>query len=76
MGDAALVCSCREDMVLATRMFDEVASELDLTLSVPKTKLVVARIGVTDHDLVYRSVVLGVLLYGAKIWALTQELVG
>jgi len=40
--DAALVCSCREELVLATRMFDEVASKVGLILSVPKTKLLVA----------------------------------
>ena len=39
--DAALVCSCREDVVLAARIFDEVATENGLTLSVPKTKLLV-----------------------------------
>ena len=49
--DAALMCSCSEDMVLAARMFDEVASELGLTLSVPKTKLLVTGIGLTDDDL-------------------------
>ena len=37
-GDAALMCSCREHMVLAARIFDEVATENGLTLSVPKTK--------------------------------------
>ena len=40
--DAALVCSCREDMVLAVRTFDEVATKYSLTLSVPKKKLLVA----------------------------------
>ena len=43
--DAALVCSCRENMVLAARIFDEVATGNGLTLSVPKTKLLVAGIG-------------------------------
>ena len=46
--DAALVCSCRENMVLAARLFDEVATENGLTLSVPKTKLLVAGIGLTN----------------------------
>ena len=49
--DAALVCSSRENMVLAARTFDEVATEYGLTLSVPKTKLLVAGIGLTDDDL-------------------------
>ena len=137
VDDAALVCSCRENMVLAARMFDKVAGESGLTLSVPKTKLLVAGTGLTSDDLapleldegvvdvvdqfkylgslveahawllklvielhkhlgllavsvilftasdltletkrmVYRSVVLGVLLYGAETWAPTQELV-
>ena len=34
-------------MVLTARMFDEVARELGLTLSGPKTKLLVAGIGLT-----------------------------
>ena len=128
--DAALVCSCREDVMLAARIFDEVATENGLTLNVPKTKLLVAGFGLTIDDLapleldggvvevveqfkylgslveacggevscriaqasrafgslrdsvfnasdlimetkrmVYRSVVLGVLLYGAETWA-------
>ena len=37
--DAALVCSCREEMILAARIFDKVATEFGLTLSVPKMKL-------------------------------------
>ena len=40
--DAALVCSCRENMVLVARIFDEVATEHGLTLSVLNTKLLVA----------------------------------
>ena len=131
--NTALVCSCREDVVLAARIFDEIATENGLTLSVPKTKLLVAGIVLTNDDLapleldggvvgvveqfkylgslveacdrivgevscriaqasrafgslcdsmftasdltmetkemVYRSVVLGVLLYGAETWA-------
>ena len=46
--DAALVCSCREDVVLAARV---VATENGLTLSVPKTKLLVAGLGLTIDDL-------------------------
>ena len=42
--DAVLVCSCGEDMVLAARTFDEIATKYGLTLSVPKTKLLVARL--------------------------------
>ena len=49
--DAALVCFCRESMVLVARIFDEVATENGLTLSVPKTKLLVAGIGLTNDDL-------------------------
>ena len=49
--DTALVCSCRENMILAARMFDKVAGESGLTLSVPKTKLLVAGTGLTSDDL-------------------------
>ena len=49
--NAALVCSCRENMVLAARMFDEIATECVLTLSVPKTKLLVAGLGLTTDVL-------------------------
>ena len=38
-------------MILAARMFDKVATEFGLTLSVPKTKLLVAGIGLTGDDL-------------------------
>ena len=48
---AALVCSCREDVVLAARIFDEIATENGLTLSVPKTRLLVAGLGFTIDDL-------------------------
>ena len=37
-------------MILAARMFDKVATEFGLTLSVPKTKLLVAGIGLTGDD--------------------------
>jgi len=50
--NADLACSSREDVVLAARIFDEVTGGLGLTLSVPKTKLLVTRIGLTDGDLV------------------------
>ena len=50
--DAPLVCSYTVNMVLAVRMFDEVATEHSLTLSVPKTKLLVAGIGLNNDDLV------------------------
>ena len=42
------MCSCR---VLAASTFDEVATEYGLTLSVPKTKLVVAGLKLTNDDL-------------------------
>ena len=38
-------------MVLAARTFDEVATEYGLTLSVPKTKLLVAGLRHTNDDL-------------------------
>ena len=38
-------------MVLAARMFDKLATEYGLTLSVPKTKLLVAVLGLTNNDL-------------------------
>ena len=50
--DATLVCSFRENMLLAVRIFDKVATEHGLTLSVPKTKLLVAGTGLTNDDLV------------------------
>ena len=40
--DAALVCSSREDMFVAAKIFEEVSTGWGLTLSVPKTKLLVA----------------------------------
>ena len=46
--DAVLVCSCREDMVLAASTF---ATEYGLILSAPKTKLLVAGLGLTNDDL-------------------------
>ena len=51
VDDTALVCSCREDMVLAARTFDEIATKYGLTLSVPKTKLLVAGLGLANDDL-------------------------
>jgi len=42
VDDAALVCSCWENMVSAARIFNEVAMDLGLMLSIPKTKLLVA----------------------------------
>ena len=38
-------------MVLVARIFDEVATENDLTLSIPKTKLLVAGIGLTNDPI-------------------------
>ena len=37
--DAALICSSREDMFVAAKIFEEVSAGWGLTLSVPKTKL-------------------------------------
>ena len=37
--------------MLAARKFDKVATEYGLTLSVPKTKLLVAGLGLTNNDL-------------------------
>ena len=51
--DAALVCSCTEAMVLAARIFYEVATENGFIQSVPKTKLLVAGIGLTNDDLLH-----------------------
>jgi len=42
--DTALMCSSREDMVLAGEVFNEVISEYGLTLSIAKTKLLVSGI--------------------------------
>ena len=38
-------------MVLAASTFDEVATKYGLTLSIPKTKLLVAGLGLTNDDL-------------------------
>ena len=137
--DAALVCSSREDMDVAARIFEEISAGWGLSLSVQKTKLLVAGVELSPidlaplqlnggavevvrefkylgslveasgrmtgeidqrivqaskafgslrsavflaHDLsletkrlVYCSVVLGMLLYGAETWAPTQVLV-
>ena len=40
--DAALICSSRADMAVAARIFEEVVAEFGLTLSILKTKLLVA----------------------------------
>ena len=48
--DAALICSSREDMVVAARIFDEVSAGVGLSLSVPKTKLLVAGVGLSPVD--------------------------
>ena len=63
VDDAALVlvCSCRGIcMVLAARIFDKVATENGLTLTVPKTKLLVAKIGLTNDDLAPLELIGGV----------------
>ena len=48
-------------MVLAARIFDEVATENGLTLSVTKTKLLVAGIGLTVDDLALLELAGGVV---------------
>ena len=37
-------------MVLASRMFNEVAGELDIVLSVHNMKLLIVQIGLTDDE--------------------------
>jgi len=49
--NAALVCSSREDAVFAAEVFNEVIIECGLTLSIAKTKLLVAGIGLSEDDL-------------------------
>ena len=48
--DAALICSSRADMVIAARIFEEVTAEFGLTLSIPKTKLLVAGVNLTVEN--------------------------
>ena len=48
-------------MVLAARIFDEIVTEDDLTMSVPKTKLQVAGIGLTVDDLAPVELAVGVV---------------
>ena len=49
--DAALVCSSREDMFVAAKILEEVSAGWGLTLSVPKTKLLVAGVELSPVDL-------------------------
>ena len=49
--DAALICSSRADMDVAARIFEEVTVEFGLTLSILKTKLLVAGVHLTTGDL-------------------------
>ena len=49
--DAAFVTHNREHSVLALSVFYDVAAEFGLTLSIPKTKFVVAGVGVSPDDL-------------------------
>ena len=48
--DAALICSSREHMDVAAKVFEEVSAGWGLTLSVPKTKLLVAGVGLSTDD--------------------------
>ena len=49
--DAALICSSRADMDVAARIVKEVTAEFGLTLSIMKTKLLVAGVHLTTGDL-------------------------
>ena len=49
--DVALICSSREHMDVAAKVFEEVSAGWGLTLSVPKTKLLVACVGLSPDDL-------------------------
>ena len=49
-NDAALICSSREHMDVAAKVFEEVSAGWGLTLSVPKTKLLVASVGLSPND--------------------------
>ena len=55
-------------MVLAARIFDEIVTEDDLTMSVPKTKLQVARIGLTVDDLAPVELAGGVVEVVEQFW--------
>ena len=48
--DAALICSSRADMDVAARIFEDVMAEFGLTLSILKTKLLVAGVHLTTGD--------------------------
>ena len=48
--DAALICASRSDMVITARIFKKVTTEFGLTLSIPKTKLLVAGANLTTDD--------------------------
>ena len=50
VDDAALICSSREHMDVAAMVFDEISAGWGLTLSVPKTKLLVAGVGLSPDD--------------------------
>ena len=49
--DGVMVCCTRKDMEEAARVFDEVAAEFGLTVSVIKTKLLVAGCDIEEEDL-------------------------
>jgi len=48
--NAALICNSRLDMIIAARIFEEVTTDFGLTLSIPKTKLLVAGADLTIDD--------------------------
>jgi len=48
--DAALICTSRLDMIIAARLFEEVIAEFGLTISILKTKLLVAGANLTIDD--------------------------
>ena len=50
-GDGVIVCCTRQDMEEAAKVFDEVAAEFGLTVSVVKTKLLVAGSNLEEGDL-------------------------
>jgi len=53
--DSVIVCCTRQDMEEATRVFDEAAAEFGLTVSVVKTKLLVAGCNLEEEDLYIRG---------------------
>jgi len=48
--DAALIFTSRSDIFTAAKVFEEVTTEFGLTLTIPKTKLLVAGAHITTND--------------------------